>query len=220
MADFKDRLADYIPVNERLMAFYTKHPEGSIQSDMITLTDNLVVFRASAYRSPDDSKPGVGHSSMTIPGSTSFTRGSEIENAETSAWGRALAALGFEVKRGVASRDEIENKQDDTAGGNRGPIDIDAPPVEDYSRNPFVFDGKPKLATLAQRGALTKLARKIKTAEQPDLGLDFLKERMKSMDFTRETLTPAGVEHLTKELIDLAADTKNVERVEQEDIEF
>jgi hypothetical protein len=31
------------------------------------------------------------------------------ENAETSAWGRALAALGFEVQKAVASREEVEN---------------------------------------------------------------------------------------------------------------
>lgn len=48
---------------------------------------------------------------MSIPGATNFTRGSEIENCETSAWGRAIAALGFEVKRGVASKQEVENKR-------------------------------------------------------------------------------------------------------------
>src|ERR1700730_17823722 len=112
MADkWKDRLADYIQVNERIIAFYEKFPAGSLQSEMIYKVDSLVIFKASAYRDADDAKPGIGHSQMQIPGPTSFTEGSEIENAETSAWGRALAALGFEVKRGIASRNEIENKQ-------------------------------------------------------------------------------------------------------------
>tara|TARA_R110002126_G_scaffold76998_1_gene192192 strand:- start:122 stop:649 length:528 start_codon:yes stop_codon:yes gene_type:complete len=104
-------MADYVPVNERIVAFIEAFPQGSLQSEITHLADNLVVVKAWAYRTPDDERPGVGHSSMGIPGSTSFTRGSEIENTETSAWGRAIAALGFEVKRGIASREEVENKQ-------------------------------------------------------------------------------------------------------------
>lgn len=102
---------DYITVAERIEAFYAKHPSGSLQSEITHLSDSLVVVKAWAYRSADDDRPGIGHSSLGIPGSTSFTRGSEIENAESSAWGRALAALGFETKKGVASRDEVQNKR-------------------------------------------------------------------------------------------------------------
>lgn len=106
--------ADYVPVNERIAAFYEKHPEGSLQSTLIELTEKRVVMRGEAYRSPDDQRPGIGFSSLEIPGRTPYTRGSEIENAETSAWGRALAALGFEVKRGIASKEEVENKSGDS----------------------------------------------------------------------------------------------------------
>ena len=114
---FKDRMVDYVPVNERIEAFYSKHPEGTLQSEIVELTDTRVTVKAYAYRSDDDPRPGIGHSSLEIPGSTSFTRGSEIENAETSAWGRAIAALGFEVKRGLASHEEVRNKQPDRSGG-------------------------------------------------------------------------------------------------------
>lgn len=101
---------DYVTVNERIAAFIAKYPEGSLQSELLELTDSRVVIRGLAYRTPDDPRPGIGISSLTIPGSTPYTRGSEIENAETSAWGRALAALGFEVKRGVASAEEVATK--------------------------------------------------------------------------------------------------------------
>lgn len=104
------RMDDYVPVNDRIAAFKEAYPEGCLQSEIVRLTDSLVVVKAYAYRSATDTRPGEGHSSLEIPGSTSFTRGSEIENAETSAWGRALAALGFEVKRGVSSREEVRNK--------------------------------------------------------------------------------------------------------------
>jgi hypothetical protein len=102
---------DYVPVNERIEAFYAKWPNGSLQSEIVELTADRVTVKAYAYRGDGDNRPGIGHSSLVIPGSTSFTKGSEIENAETSAWGRAIAALGFEVKRGVATAEEVRNKQ-------------------------------------------------------------------------------------------------------------
>ena len=113
MTQRRDMMADYVPVNERIAAFIDAFPTGSLQSEITHLDDGIVVVKAWAYRTPDDARPGVRHSSLLIPGSTNFTRGSEIENAETSAWGRAIAALGFEVKRGIASREEVENKQNE-----------------------------------------------------------------------------------------------------------
>jgi hypothetical protein len=103
-------MSDYVPVNERIEAFYKTFPEGSIQSEIVELTGTRVTVKAYAYRKPDDPRPGAGHSSLEIPGSTPYTRGSEIENCETSAWGRAIASLGFEVKRGIASHEEVRNK--------------------------------------------------------------------------------------------------------------
>jgi hypothetical protein len=110
-------LDDYVTVAERIGAFYGKFPDGSLQSELVELNDNRVVMRAYAYRTSDDPRPGIGYSSLGIPGTTPYTRGSEVENCESSAWGRAIAALGFEVKRGIASAEEVRNKQDD----NRNP---------------------------------------------------------------------------------------------------
>ncbi len=109
---------DYIQVNERIIAFRNQYPDGSLQSEIVELSEKRVVIRATAYRTPFDTRPGIGHSALDIPGATQFTRGSELENAETSAWGRALAALGFEVKRGIASQDEINVKLHDRSTMN------------------------------------------------------------------------------------------------------
>lgn len=111
MSTRDDIMKDYVPVNERIAAFYAKHPEGSLQAEIVELNETRVVMRAYAYRTPDDVRPGIGYSSLEIPGRTSYTRGSEIENCETSCWGRAIAALGFEVKRGIASAEEVRNKE-------------------------------------------------------------------------------------------------------------
>ena len=104
---------DYIEVSQRLQMFYEKYPEGSIQGSWGWLDDahNVIVYQAQAFRDRDDPRPGVGTASEPYPGLTSFTRNSEIMNAETSAWGRALAALGIAVHRGIASAQEVRAAQ-------------------------------------------------------------------------------------------------------------
>ena len=85
---------DYIEVSERIQRFYEKYPDGSLQGSWEWLDDahNVIVYRAEAYRTADDMRPGVGYASEPYPGVTNFTRGSEIMNAETSSWGRCLAS--------------------------------------------------------------------------------------------------------------------------------
>lgn len=104
----KPDLRDYVDVAARIAAFKAAHPEGSLQSEIVQIDDKRVIVKAYAYRSADDARPGVGHAAEQIPGATPYTRGSEVMVCETSAWGRAIAALGFEVKRGVATREEVE----------------------------------------------------------------------------------------------------------------
>lgn len=104
---------DYIEVSERLQKFYEKYPDGSIQGVWGWLDDThqVIVYQAQAFRDRDDPRPGVGTASEPYPGLTSFTRNSEIMNAETSAWGRALASLGIAVHRGIASAQEVRAAQ-------------------------------------------------------------------------------------------------------------
>jgi len=109
---------DYIDVAERITAFRDKHPEGSLQSEQIQAPEGFVAMRAYAYRSPDDPRPGIGHAWEPFPGKTPYTRDSELQNAETSAWGRAIvAALAADTKRGIASADEVRNREEDRASG-------------------------------------------------------------------------------------------------------
>lgn len=135
----------YVTVAERISAFYDRYPDGSIQTDLLELSDSRVVVRASAYRHPEDPRPGIDHAAMTIPGSTPYTRGSEVENCSTSAVGRALAMLGFETKRGIASADEVRAKAD----GDRAPArPVQAKPVErivaDLAESKSMSNAKPK----------------------------------------------------------------------------
>lgn len=113
-------ISDYITVNERVAAFHEAYPDGSLQSDwrLVELDGKqTLIVKAYAYRDRDDKRPGIGHATEPLPGLTKFTRNSELMVGETSAWGRALAALGFEVRRSIASREEVQNRQDADGGG-------------------------------------------------------------------------------------------------------
>ena len=111
MAFDKTALKDYVDVAERLRSFYGQYPEARVETSIINLTDSRVVVRAEVYRTADEIRPaGTGHSAMNIPGSTPYTRGSELENCETSAVGRAIVAAGLPSKR-IASEDEVASKR-------------------------------------------------------------------------------------------------------------
>ena len=104
---------DYIEVSERIQKFYERYPDGSLQGSWEWLDDShaVIVYRAEAYRTADDIRPGIGYASEPYPGLSNFTRNSEIMNAETSSWGRAIASLGIAVHRGIASAQEVRAAQ-------------------------------------------------------------------------------------------------------------
>jgi hypothetical protein len=115
MADYKGPL-DYIDVATRIIEFREKFPQGSLtQVDLQFISfggKDWVVYTAAAYRSPDDQQPGIGTAWEPVPGPTRFTKDSEVQNAETAAWGRAMvAALAVDTKKGIASSEEVRNRQ-------------------------------------------------------------------------------------------------------------
>lgn len=122
MAFDKSALKDYVDVAERIRAWYEAYPNARIETRIIEHNEKRVVVEARAYRGVkfdgasdelgfmDDRPAGIGHSAMQIPGATPYTRGSEIENCETSAVGRALVMAGLPSKR-IASDDEIRSKE-------------------------------------------------------------------------------------------------------------
>lgn len=114
MAYDDDRLANYVDVPERLKRFYDAFPQGSIQMgrpEFIEVDGKQFAWaQAFAYRNPEDPRPGVGTAWEQIPGRTSFTRGSELMNLETSCWGRAVAAV-MPVDK-IATSHEIRMAED------------------------------------------------------------------------------------------------------------
>jgi hypothetical protein len=105
-------LDGYVTVPERIALFYKRYPEGSLQMDAPEFVQvdgkQWVIGRAYAYRTPEDQRPGIGTAWEVIPGTTPFTRGSEIMNLESSAWGRCIGSLGIGIDKSIATYDEIE----------------------------------------------------------------------------------------------------------------
>jgi len=111
-------LGDYVEVKDRIRIFYELFAQGRlvtthVASELGPDGKPRVIVEAAAYRSPDDPLPGRGWSWMELPGTSNYTRGSELENTETSAWGRAIASLGILIDRSIASGQEVQNKQSD-----------------------------------------------------------------------------------------------------------
>jgi hypothetical protein len=123
--NYNDRLADYVDVKERLRLFYDQYEDGAVVTDRVEIWQDdgtpRVVVKALAYRHAEDPHPGVGWSWMILPGSTPYTRGSEVENCETSAWGRAIGSLGIGISKSIASRDEIDAKAGEGERQERSP---------------------------------------------------------------------------------------------------
>ncbi len=100
---------EYITVHERIEKFYAKFPQGRIITAIIEHNEEtgFILMRAEVYRAPDDALPAATGHAYELRSAGHVQAGSYVEVCETSSVGRALALLGFEVRRGVASREEV-----------------------------------------------------------------------------------------------------------------
>lgn len=98
---------EYAEVNQRIKAFRMVYPQGTIVTDMISNENGVCIFKA---RVSDDNGHILGTgTAYEKEGSTFINKTSYIENAETSAVGRALGMAGFGIDVSVASAEEVQN---------------------------------------------------------------------------------------------------------------
>ena len=130
-------LADYETVEERIKKFYAEYPDGRIVTDWESsyaidgASPNIWVMKASVYLTVGDQAnklpKATGYATET-DGTGGANNGSAMENAETSAIGRALANMNLSGNK-RASRQEIEKvvrlEQTDWLGQADSITDVD-----------------------------------------------------------------------------------------------
>lgn len=98
----------YVEVPQRVLYFNENYENGVIKTELLTDPDSkIVAFKAFVI--PDCDKPDrffTGHS-QEVWGEGFINKTSALENAETSAVGRALGMMGIGVIDSIASVDEI-----------------------------------------------------------------------------------------------------------------
>jgi hypothetical protein len=103
-------IQDYVTVAERIEKFYQRHENGRIVTHIVEhdAERGFILMRAEIYRNADDALPAATGHAYEFKSEGYVQRTSYIEVCETSSVGRALAMAGFEVRRGIASREEME----------------------------------------------------------------------------------------------------------------
>lgn len=97
----------YVMVKDRIVYFNEKYENGYITTELISKPeDKHVVVKATVIPDAKSSRFFTGHSQAVI-GEGMINKTSALENAETSAVGRALALMGIGIIDSVASVDEI-----------------------------------------------------------------------------------------------------------------
>lgn len=102
-------LDNYETVETRLAKFWEMYPNGRVVTSIHHYDDKRVVFRAEIYKDAVDLQPVTTGYAEEIRDASPVNRTSHVENAETSAIGRALANYIFQSKTAPRpSREEMQ----------------------------------------------------------------------------------------------------------------
>ena len=105
----------YADVSQRIKAFRRVYPDGCIKTEMVSNENGVCIFRAYVYSKGYSTLNGdefvlLGTgTAYEKEGSSFINKTSYIENAETSAVGRALGMAGFGLDTEIASVEEVSN---------------------------------------------------------------------------------------------------------------
>lgn len=89
-------LTQYQTVQERIDLFWAKYPDGRLNLEIVSLTETQVVMKAEVFLDKADDKPAAVDYAEERLGTSHINKVSFVENCATSAYGRAISALGGE----------------------------------------------------------------------------------------------------------------------------
>ena len=118
-------LDNYVDVATRLKMALEKYPNLRVSERDYKLEQfgdqTVLVCTVCVWRDTDDEYPVVASAAEPVPGKTPYTRNSELMVGMTSALGRALGYMGIGINSSIASRNEVEARQDQHADTSRSP---------------------------------------------------------------------------------------------------
>ena len=173
---------NYVDVPTRLSEALKRYPDLRIQetaAEVVTMPDGSTFYRCTitVWRDAADLIPSIATAAEPYPGKTPYTKNSEFMVGMTSALGRALGYMGFGINKSIASRNEIEARQDP------GKPDAQIAPIRRETSN-----AHPKQASQKQVYFIKSLA---KGAGFDEAALhDYIAATLDSDAVTLETLNP------------------------------
>ena len=203
-----DYLKNYIEVKDRIQMFYEKFPEGTLHFQYKGVLEfngeSYIYGEAFAYPERDKMAYASGWAWERVP-ARGFAKGAEMMTLETSAWGRAIAALGIAVTKGIASREEVQRNMKPENDPWQTPPDSPTKPIEGKisQETPSQVSGQQegvergyfgsyRVATEKQINFLHSLCKRVYTDWDKDKLLAYLQYLGKEVDekFTKLEFVP------------------------------
>jgi hypothetical protein len=143
-------LDDYQTLDQKLIEFWEKYPDGRIETQLIEVTETRFIVVCRIYKTEAETKAAAMGHAYEVIGSSPTNKNFALENAESSAIARAIGFLLAhpKVKRNtketMAQVNEIEKNEYEKRLEKRrySPPGSRAAAVEDALRKSFEVDSK------------------------------------------------------------------------------